>query len=74
MDHAINSLQPFLDIEITYLVEEMQSGKYQKLSDCPSYPAAKALADAMLPMRRYLGWEPLRLRQEVSWRLPASVR
>lgn len=47
MDHAINSLQPYLDAEIEELREEWHSGKYKKLSDCPSYASAKAIRDAM---------------------------
>jgi hypothetical protein len=53
LDHAINSLQPFLEAERDDVVEQWRSGQYKKLSDCPSYEAAKAIVDAIHMMEKY---------------------
>jgi len=47
LDHAINSLQPYLEAAIDVLRDEMATGRYKKLSDCPYYVDAKALVDAI---------------------------
>jgi hypothetical protein len=41
---------------------EWKSGKYKKYSDCPSYPELKTLISASNIMRKYIGWEPLRIK------------
>lgn len=48
MDHAINSLKQFLETERDDVVEQWRSGEYKKLSDCPSYEAAKAIVDHIM--------------------------
>ncbi|AKN32418.1 hypothetical protein Ccar_16755 [Clostridium carboxidivorans P7] len=63
MDHAINSLEPFIKVTFSYeFLLEWQSGKYKKYSECPSYEELKALIDASNIMRKYLGWEPLSIK------------
>ena len=66
MDHAINSLKPFLEVEIDFLKEEWSSGKYENLSDCPSYEAVQALVKASNALRDYQGWERLRIKNLVE--------
>lgn len=62
MDHAIESLQGFIDSVFDYeFMPEWKSGKYKKYSDCPSYPELKTLISASNIMRKYIGWEPLRI-------------
>jgi hypothetical protein len=70
MDHAINALQPFLEYEIDSICEELDTGKYGKLSECPSYPAAKALVDAIHRLERYYYGKSKSssVRDEVNWR------
>lgn len=53
MDHVINALQPYLDIELEDVHNEWTSGQYRKLSDCPSYEAAKVLVEAVRKLERY---------------------
>jgi hypothetical protein len=69
MDHAIDSLQPYLEVEIDYVREEWATGKYNKLSECPSYPAAKALVDAIHRLEKYYYGknETLSVRELVKW-------
>lgn len=53
MDHAIKALQEFLEPEVDELLCEWDSGKFSRLEDCYSYPAAKALLDAIHRLERY---------------------
>lgn len=70
MDHAINSLQDFMDVEIEEVFGEWESGKYKKLSDCPSYPAAKALVEARhtLELYYYGQRKTASVREQLKWR------
>jgi hypothetical protein len=47
VDHAIDGLKIFFDITFEQLVEEWKSGKYKKLSDCPSYNETNAYRGAI---------------------------
>ncbi|WP_047152164.1 hypothetical protein [Aneurinibacillus tyrosinisolvens] len=53
MDHVINGIMQYLDIEIGYLREQWESGQYYKLSDCPSYKECKAMVDAIHVLEKY---------------------
>jgi hypothetical protein len=53
MDHVIDKIRTYYEIEIDYLVEEWISDKYTKLSDCPSYAACKAMRDSMVVLEKY---------------------
>jgi hypothetical protein len=46
-DHTIDSLRVWCDIEYEELVKEWKSGKYSKLSECPSYKSANTYRDAI---------------------------
>lgn len=67
MDHAYHSLEVFLSIEIDNLYSEWKSGKYPRLSECPSYKAAKALNDASNILRKYMNWNRLTLRDYIKF-------
>lgn len=67
MDHAINSLEPFYEVNLDQFVEEHRSGKYKKLSENPFYEELKALIDAMNILRKYLGWETIKLKDTVKF-------
>lgn len=67
MDHAINSLEPFYEVTLDQFVEEHRSGKYKKLSENPFYEELKALVDAMNILRKYLGWETIKLKDTVKF-------
>ena len=70
MDHAINSLMPFYEVELDILAEELASGNYSKLSECPSYKSAKALRDAIQVLKRYYYGkaETMTIKDEMQWR------
>lgn len=67
MDHAINSLRPFYEVTLDWFIQEHKSGKYKKLSDNPYYEEVKALIDAMNILRKYMGWETIKLKDEVQF-------
>lgn len=67
MDHAINSLQPFYEVTLDWFIKEHKSGKYKNLSDNPYYEEVKALIDAMNILRKYMGWETIKLKDEVEF-------
>jgi predicted DNA-binding protein len=69
MDHAINSLKEFLEAERDDVVEQWRSGEYKKLSDCPSYYAAKAIVDAIHVMEKYYYGEKktMTIRDWIMW-------
>lgn len=66
MDHAINSLEPFYEAELEYVIDEYKSGEYAKLSDCPSYAALKTIVDALNILRKYMRWDRISIRDEVQ--------
>lgn len=63
MDHAIESLQSFIDVTFEYeFLPEWKSGKYKKYSDCPTYNELKTLIDASNIMRKYIGGQSLSIK------------
>jgi hypothetical protein len=69
MDHVLEGMQPHYDVLLEWFIEEHKKGQYKKLSDNPYYDEVKALIDAMNILRKYLGWDSIKLSEEVSWRL-----
>lgn len=69
MDHVLEAMQPHYDVLLEWFIEEHKKGQYKKLSDNPYYEEIKALIDAMNILRKYLGWDSIKLSEEVSWRL-----
>jgi hypothetical protein len=69
MDHAINALRPYLEVEMDCVREEWTSGEYSKISDCPSYPAAKAIVDAIHKLEKYYHGKvkTLSIRDQLRW-------
>jgi hypothetical protein len=54
MDHTLEKLQVYLCIQVEELREERATGKYPRIYDLPSYPATKALVDAMNCLEIYI--------------------
>ena len=67
MDHAINSLRPYYEVTLDWFIEEHRLGEYKKLSDNPYYEEVKALIDAMNTLIKYMGWETIKLKDEVQF-------
>ncbi len=69
MDHVLDAMQPHYEVLLDWFVEEQRKGQYKKLADNPYYEEIKALIDAMNILRKYLGWDSIKLSDEVKWRL-----
>ena len=71
MDHVINGIKSHLEIELDELAFEVKMGKYPNLSDCPSYPACKAMVDAIHILEKYNYGEHKTesVKVSVSWRI-----
>lgn len=67
MDHVLNAMQPHYEVTRDWFIEEHRSGKYKKLSENPYYEEVKALIYAMNILRKYLGWETIKLKNEVEF-------
>lgn len=67
MDHVLDAMRPHYEVTLDWFIEEQKKGKYKKLSDNPYYGELKALIDAMNVIRKYLGWETVKLSEEVKW-------
>lgn len=67
MDHVLECMQPHYEALLFWFFEEHQKGQYKKLSDNPYYEEIKALIDAMNILRKYLGWDTIKLSDEINW-------
>lgn len=66
MDHVLDAMQPHYEVTLDWFIEEQRKGKYKKLSDNPYYEEVKALIASMNILRKYLGWEKIRLKDEIE--------
>lgn len=71
MDHVYNSIASFYDVYLDEFMEYQREGNFKKLSDNPMYGEVKTIIDAMNIIRKYLGWETIKLSEEVKFRLEA---
>lgn len=55
MDHVIDFIIDYMQMEKEEFIDEWRSGKYNKLSDCPTYPYVKAYCDAITILNRLDG-------------------
>jgi len=69
MDHVLDAMHPHYDVLLDWFVEEHKKGKYKKLSDNPYYDELKSLIDAMNILRKYLGWNSIKLSEELMYAL-----
>lgn len=53
MDHIIDRIWEYSEMERDDFIKEWFSGQYRKLSDCPSYPAVKAYCEAINALNKY---------------------
>ena len=69
MDHVINALEPFYEVNLEIVTKEYESGKYEEIKDCPTFKELKAITDAMNSLRRYLGWRKIDIHEEILVKL-----
>ena len=55
MDHVIDFIIEYMQMDKEKFIDEWRSGKYKKLSDCPTYPYVKAYCDAITILNRLDG-------------------
>ena len=68
MDHVLDAMEPHYEVTLDWFMEEQRTGKYKTLSDNPYFEEIKALIQAMNILRKYIGWETLKLSEEVEGR------
>ena len=68
MDHVLDAMEPHYEVTLDWFMEEQRTGKYKTLSDNPYFEEIKALIQAMNILRKYMGWETLKLSEEVEGR------
>ncbi len=69
MDHVLDRMEIDYNITLEWFLEEHKTGKYKKLSENPFYEEVKAYIDSMNILRKCLGWETIKLSEEVRFRL-----
>ena len=67
MDHVLNSIEAHYEPYLWEFMDYHKTGEYKKLSDNPMYEEIKAIIDAMNCIRKYLGWETIKLSEEVKY-------
>lgn len=55
MDHVIDFILNYMSSDKDQLIDEWKSGKYEKMSDCPTYPYIKAYCDAVRSLNKLDG-------------------
>lgn len=66
MDHVYNSIEVHFEAYLDEFMDYHRTGKYKKLSDNPCYAAIKAIIDSMNILRKYLGWDSIKLSEVVK--------
>lgn len=69
MDHVLDAMYPHYEVTLDWFIEEHKKENHKKLSDNVYYEEVKALIDAMNILRKYLGWDSIKLSDEVKFRL-----
>lgn len=73
MDHVIDAMMPHFEPLMDWFMEEQTEHQYKKLSDNPYYGEVKAMIDAMNILRKYLGWETMKLSEEIQYRTTVNT-
>lgn len=66
MDHVLNSIEVFYEVYLDEFIVEQKAKKYKKLSDNPYYTEIKTIIDSMNILRKYLGYDNIKLSEEVK--------
>lgn len=66
MDHVLDAMEPHYEVTFDWFMEEHRKNSYKKLSDNSYYTEIKALIEAMNILRKYMGWETIKLSEEVK--------
>ena len=66
IDHVIDAIRPHYEAVLDCFIEEHRTGKYKKHSENPYFDELKALINAMNILRQYMGWDKIRLKDEIE--------
>ena len=66
MDHVLESIEVFYEVYLDEFLEEHKCGQYEKLSNNPCYKELKTIIDSMNILRKYLGYENIKLSEVVK--------
>ena len=69
IDHVLDAMKPHYEVTLDWFIEEQRTGKYKKFLDNPYDEEVKALIDSMNILRKYRGWDTIRLKDEVAFYL-----
>lgn len=69
IDHVLNAMKPHYEAVRDWFMEEQRTGQYKKYSENPYFEEIKALIDSMNILRQYMGWDKIRLKDEVEFYL-----
>lgn len=67
MDHVLDAIVAHYEPYLDHFMDYQREGNYKKLSDNPLYEELKAIIDAMNSIRKYLGYENIKLSEEVKY-------
>lgn len=65
MDHVIEGMEVHYEVTLDWFMEEQKRGRYKNLSENPYFEEIKVLISAMNILRKYMGWDTLKLSEEV---------
>lgn len=68
IDHLIDNFDVYIDWAFNDFYKEWRSGQYRKFSECPSYGELNTLLNSVNPLRKYMGWEALSIKELVLGR------
>lgn len=68
MDHVIDRIEIDMEIHFEEFCKELDSKKYNKFSECPSYGSVKALINSSNALRKHIGWELLSIKKMMMYR------
>jgi hypothetical protein len=66
MDHVLEKIEQYYEIYLDDFINEHVREGHKKLSDNSHYKEVQTLIESMNPIRKLLGWPPLRLIDEVK--------
>lgn len=66
MDHVLERIEVFYQIYLDDFVDEHIQKKHKKLIDNSYYKELKAIIESMNPLRSFLGYEKMKLSEEIK--------
>ncbi|WP_066627097.1 hypothetical protein [Clostridium magnum] len=58
----------YIDEAFADFYKEWSSGNFRKYSECHSYHELRTLLDSVNPLRKYMGWKALSIKEMIEYR------